>query len=79
MNTNMPFGFNPTNQMPMNQMPMFPNNNYQYGYDTLNSIEQRLQVLEKKVFNIEKKLNMNNTNPNNIDYNYNYTSSMHMM
>lgn len=76
MNTNMPFGFNP-NMMPNNQMPMMPNN-FQSGYD-YNLIEQRLQTLERKVVNIEKKLNGTNSTPNNLDYNYNYTSSMHMM
>lgn len=76
MNTNMPFGFNP-NMMPNNQMPMMPNN-FQSGYD-YNLIEQRLQTLERKVANIEKKLNGTNSKPNNLDYNYNYTSSMHMM
>lgn len=76
MNTNMPFGFNP-NMMPNNQMPMMPNN-FQSGYD-YNLIEQRLQTLERKVANIEKKLNETNSTPNNLDYNYNYTSSMHMM
>ena len=76
MNTNMPFGFNP-NMMPNNQMPMMPNN-FQSGYD-YNLIEQRLQTLERKVANIEKKLNGTNSIPNNLDYNYNYTSSMHMM
>ena len=55
MNTNMPFGFNP-NMMPNNQMPMMPNN-FQSGYD-YNLIEQRLQTLERKVANIEKKLNI---------------------
>lgn len=53
MNTNMPFGFNP-NMMPNNQMPMMPNN-FQSGYD-YNLIEQRLQTLERKVANIEKKI-----------------------
>lgn len=76
MNTNMPFGINP-NMMPNNQIPMMPNN-FQSGYD-YNLIEQRLQTLERKVQAIEKKLNTNNSTPNNLDYNYNYTSSMHMM
>ena len=76
MNTNMPFGINP-NMMPNNQIPMMPNN-FQSGYD-YNLIEQRLQTLERKVQVIEKKLNTTNSTPNNLDYNYNYTSSMHMM
>ena len=38
-----------------------------------------LQTLERKVQAIEKKLNTTNSTPNNLDYNYNYTSSMHMM
>ena len=76
MNTNMPFGINP-NMMPNNQIPMMPNN-FQSGYD-YNLIEQTLQTLERKVQAIEKKLNNTNSTPNNLDYNYNYTSSMHMM
>ena len=76
MNTNMPFGINP-NMMPNNQIPMMPNN-FQSGYD-YNLIEQRLQTLERKVQAIEKKLNNTTSTPNNLDYNYNYTSSMHMM